>query len=326
MALSHVRAMLITAGFGTRLAPLTDLLPKPAVPIANHPVAWFALDHLARAGITDVVLNTHHLAAALEQSLRAAAPRSQQLRFVHEPAILGTGGGVKNAWQPRAGETFVVMNGKLVFAPDLEAAYALHSARDAFATMIVKEVDASDPTGVVSIDEQGRVRGLPGHAAAESGGLRRCMYTGVSLLSEGVHARLPDDGCLIRQGYAQWLASQERVYAYVEPSSFRDVGMSHWHYLEANLALASGAQRWPGITPERGCLIDASAQLASSAQLEQCVIGASAHVDAGAQLSRCVLWPGARASGTHQSCVFLPDGRALQVPLSPRRASDTAAR
>ena len=76
MAVSHLRAMLITAGFGTRLAPLTDLLPKPAVPIANRPAAWFSLDHLARAGITDVVLNAHHLAQPLEAALRAAAPRS----------------------------------------------------------------------------------------------------------------------------------------------------------------------------------------------------------------------------------------------------------
>ena len=313
MSVSHLRAMLITAGFGTRLAPLTDLLPKPAVPVANRPTAWFSLDHLARAGITDVVLNTHHLAQALETSLRAVAPRSQQLRFVFEPEILGTGGGVKNAWQPRPGETFLVMNGKLVFAPDLEAAYALHTSSAAFASMIVKEVDASDPTGVVLIDAQGRVRGLPGHAAAESGGLRRCMYTGVSLLSEGVHARLPDNGCLIREGYARWLAAGENVRAFVEPSRFRDVGMSHWHYLEANLALASGAERWPEITPVSGSLIDATAQLGASVALQSCVIGAGAQIAPSAQLTRCVLWPGARAEGTHQDSVFLPGGRSVRV-------------
>ena len=69
------RAMLVTAGFGTRLAPLTDLLPKPAVPVGNHPTAFYALDHLARAGIREVVLNTHHLARELEAEIRATAMR-----------------------------------------------------------------------------------------------------------------------------------------------------------------------------------------------------------------------------------------------------------
>jgi len=306
--------MLITAGFGTRLAPLTDLLPKPAVPIANRPVAWYALDHLARAGIRDVVLNTHHLAAELERELWPVAPRSQELRFVHETHILGTGGGVKNAWQPRSGETFVVMNGKLVFAPDLGAALALHRTRDAFATMIVKEVGPDDATGVVAINADGEVRGLPGHPAADGGGLRRCMYTGVSLLSDAVHAQLPDDGCLIREGYARWLAAGRRVVAYVEPSHFRDVGMSHWHYLQANLALASRQERWPGVEPEAGDrIVAASAELGAGAQLQQCVVGSNARVAAGARLTRCVVWPGATAAGVQQDAVFLPDGRVVQV-------------
>ena len=306
--------MLITAGFGTRLQPLTDLLPKPAVPVANRPVAWFALDHLARAGIRDVVLNAHHLARQLEQSLRAAAPGGQQLRFVYEAEILGTGGGIKNAWQPRADETFLVMNGKLVFAPDLAAALALHQARGAFATMLVKEVGPDDPTGVVLVDGAGLVRGVPDHPVAVGGGLRRCMYTGVSLLSAAVHPELPDNGCLIRQGYARWLAAGARVLAHVEPSPFRDVGMSLGHYLEANLALATGAERWPGIEPAGdGLLVAASAELGAGVQLRHSVVGAGARLEAGTQLTRCVVWPGARVSGAHRDAVLLPDGRVIQV-------------
>lgn len=309
-----LRAMLITAGFGTRLHPLTDLLPKPAVPIANRPAAWFALDLLARAGICDVVLNTHHLARELEQALTAVAPRSQQLRFVYEPKILGTGGGVKNAWQPRAGETFLVMNGKYVFAPDLAAAHALHVAGGAFATMLVKQVGPDDPTGVVLVDDAGVVRGVPGHPAAVSG-LRHCLYTGVSLLSAAVHPELPDEGCLIRQGYARWLAAGARVLAHIEPGPWRDVGMSLWHYQEANLALATGGAAWPGITPlEGGLLIAEGAQLAADVALRHSVIGAGARLGPGTQLTRCVVWPGAHVSGAHRDEVLLPDGRAVPVP------------
>ena len=308
------RAMLVTAGFGTRLAPLTDILPKPAVPVGNRPVAYYGLDVLARAGIRDVVLNTHHLARELERSVREVAPPALQLRFVHEPQILGTGGGVKNAWSPEPDETFVVMNGKLLFAPDLTAAAALHAASGAFATMIVKWVPDGDPTAVVQVDDELIVRGLPGCRDAPTMPVRRCMYTGVSLLSAAAHRELPDNGCLIRDGYARWIDRGARVLAYVDVGEFRDVGMSHAHYLEANLALASGNVRWPGIEPVPGIgLCAASASLDRSARVEQCVIGARAQIEAGTQLTRCVVWPDARVSGSHHDAVFLPDGRSIQV-------------
>src|SRR5436190_20338773 len=107
--------MLVAAGFGTRLEPLTRELPKPALPLGNRPVAWFALDHLRRCGARDVVVNTHHLAERLREQLEPCCPADVALRFVHEPMILGTGGGVRNAWQPAAGEDFVVFNAKLLF-------------------------------------------------------------------------------------------------------------------------------------------------------------------------------------------------------------------
>lgn len=307
------RAMLVTAGFGTRLAPLTDLLPKPAVPVGNRPTAFYALDHLARAGIREVVLNTHHLARELESELRASAPSTLQLSFVHEPEILGTGGGVKNAWQPQPDETFVVMNGKLLFAPDLAAAAAQHAASGAFATMIVKWVEPTDPTGVVLVDQDMRVRALPGLAAVPQGALRHCMYTGVSLLSAAAHRELPARGCLIRDGYARWIERGAHVLAYADAASFRDVGMSLKHYLEANIALASGQLRWPGIEPAPGIgLCDASARLAADVRIEHCVVGARAVLAAGTQLGRCVVWPGAAVSGVHQDAVFLPNGSLVR--------------
>jgi NDP-sugar pyrophosphorylase family protein len=308
------RAMLVTAGFGTRLAPMTDLLPKPAVPVGNRPVAYYGLDVLARAGIREVVLNTHHLAHELEEAVREVAPSALQLRFEHEPEILGTGGGVKNAWSPEAGETFVVMNGKLLFAPDLADAAALHAASGAFATMIVKWVPDGDPTAVVQVNDAMEVCALPGTPSALDRPVRRCMYTGVSLLSAAAHRELPERGCLIRDGYARWIERGARVLAYADAGEFRDVGMSHAHYLEANLALARGLVRWPGIDPIPDVgLCDASASLGSGASIQQCAIGARAVVAPGTQLTRCVVWPDATVHGTHRDAVFMPDGRMIQV-------------
>jgi NDP-sugar pyrophosphorylase family protein len=305
--------MLVTAGFGTRLAPLTDLLPKPAVPVANRPAAWFAIDHLYRAGIRDFVLNTHHLAAELERSIRAAAPSGVNLSFVHEPEILGTGGGVQHAWQPIDGETFLVMNGKYVFAPDIAAALRVHRETQALATMIVKSVAPGDPLGAVEIDADGRVRRLRGEGHA-NGPLSPTLWTGISLLEARAHRDLPERGCMIQDAYQHWLARGERVMAVVDAASFRDVGMSHWHYWEANMALLNGTQAWPGIAPDAAAnLIAATAHVPGTARVRECAIGAGASVADGLTLERSVIWPQTRVTQDLTNAIALPTGEILAI-------------
>jgi NDP-sugar pyrophosphorylase family protein len=206
------------------------------------------------------------------------------------------------------------MNGKLLFAPDLAAAAAQHAASGAFATMIVKWVTDDDPTAVIQVDAGMHVRALPGSHAAPTGPMRRCMYTGVSLLSAAAQRELPERGCLIRDGYARWLERGACVLAYADAAEFRDVGMSLSHYLEANVALARGLVRWPGIEPAADIgLCEASVRLGAGVQLQHSVVGACAALAPGTQLTRCVVWPGAGVTGTHRDTVFLPDGRAIPV-------------
>jgi mannose-1-phosphate guanylyltransferase len=310
-----MRAMLVTAGFGTRLAPLTDLLPKAAVPVANRPVAAFAIDHLHRAGVRDFVLNTHHLPGELERAVRAAAPSDVRLSFVHEPVILGTGGGVRNAWQPVDGETFIVMNGKLLFAPDIAGALRVHREAQAIATMIVKPVPAGDPLGAVEIDADGRVRRLLGRPDVPAGtALQPTLYTGVSLFEARAHRDLPDSGCLIRDAYRHWIERGERVMAFVDGASFRDVGMSLWHYWEANMALLNGSERWPGIEPNAAGVVGINAaQVGPEAQLRSSALGSGARIGSGVIVERSVIWPAASVDQDLQDAVVLPDGRRIQI-------------
>jgi mannose-1-phosphate guanylyltransferase len=317
--------MLVTAGFGTRLAPLTDLLPKPAVPVANRPVAWFALDHLQRAGIQDFVFNTHHLAPELESSIRAAAPSGVRLSFVHEPEILGTGGGVRNAWHPIVGETFLVMNGKYVFAPDIAAALRVHRDTQALATMIVKSVGPGDPLGAVEFDADGRVRRLRREGPA-NGPLSPALWTGISLLEARAHRDLPERGCMIQDAYRHWLARGERVMAVVDQAPFRDVGMSHWHYWEANMALLHGTQPWPSITPDaQANLIAETATLGAGAQVRESTVGAGASIANGVLVERSIIWPGTRVERHLSRAVALPTGQIVTIG-EPDRATRPSTR
>jgi NDP-sugar pyrophosphorylase family protein len=318
MQLSELRAMLVTAGFGTRLAPLTDRLPKPALPLANRPVAWFALDYLRRAGVRECVLNTHHLARELETEVRRHAPPEIALSFVHEPVILGTGGGIRNAWRPRAGETFLVMNGKLLFTPDLAAALRVHLESRAIATMLLSPVAQGDPLGAVEIDPAGRVRRLLGVGPSTRESLQPYLYASVCLLDARAHRDLPENGCLIRDAFRHWIDRGECVMGVVDHASFRDVGMSHWHYWESNMALATGRLAWPEITPNaQDVLQDPSAQLGSNARVVRSVLGAAARVDAGVMLEDCVVWPNTHVTRDHIRSVLLPDGTALKIVPQP---------
>jgi len=310
-----VAVMLVTAGFGTRLAPLTDLLPKPAVPVANRPLAWFALDHLQRSGVQRVVLNTHHLAAELERELTRVAPPGLALRFVHEPAILGTGGGIHNAFRGEQAETYLVMNGKYVFAPDLHSALAQHRATRAFATMLLADLPGTPGHGAVKIDAAGRVRSLRNVPADPDDQLRPMFYTGVSLLSARAVAELPAPGELIDDGYRRWMARGEAVLAYVEPSACRDAGISLWHYWDVNQALLDGRVQWPGISPDgAGVLCDPSSQIGAGARLTRSAIGAGATIAPGVQVDGSIVWPGAHVQTDVRGAIVLPDARVIHPP------------
>jgi len=311
-----VRAMLVAAGFGTRLDPLTRELHKPALPVGNRPAAWFSCDHLVRHGVREVLVNTHHLADRLRAELERHAPRELALRFVHEPGILGTGGGVRNAWRPEPDEDLLVCNAKLIFAPDLERALRTHRERRAIATMVLRELPVASSFAPVEIDGERRVRRIRGQPASQASPeqLRRCMYTGVQILSARAWADLPEQGDIIEHAYLRWLARGEVIAAVVDDVPWIDVGVSLGQYLDANLALATGAVRWPGIDPDaRQVLAASSVHLARGVTLAQSVLGEGSEVAAGATLHRVVAWPGAHIEGDLSDAIVTTAGQIVRV-------------
>jgi len=225
-----MRAMVFAAGEGTRLLPLTSERPKPGVPVANRPLASLALAHLARSGARQVVLNAHHLGQRLPALLAEFVPAELRVTYVQEARLLGTGGGLRHAAGAllegaAADEVVVVMNGDVVFAPDLARAIAHHRATDAIATMIVRATPGSDGHGAVEIDARrglvGRLHRLP---AAAPAGLVPVTFTGVHVLSQRAFADLPEEGCIARAAYRRWLDGGLRVGAVLDESPWRDLG------------------------------------------------------------------------------------------------------
>jgi len=289
-----MHAMVLAAGLGTRLRPLTDELPKPAVPVLNRPLVATTLAHLARAGAQSITLNTHHLPEQLRAALEPHAPPGVALRFVHEPEILGTGGGIRNAWRAAgAPDQFVVMNGDVLFEPDLAAALTLHRDAKAVATMVLRSVADADRYGAIEIDHAGRVRRLLG-LPPDADGLRKFMFTGVHVLSRRALESLPERGCVVRQGYRRWLDEGDVVAGYVDASQWLELG-TPTDYATAQLDLLVQGASQRGLPSGADCsLIDPSAAIDPRATIRTSVIGAGCRVSGAVTLERVILWPGAR--------------------------------
>ncbi len=287
--------MIVAAGLGTRLLPLTRELPKPGLPVGNRPLAWFALDHLRRSGVHEFVVNTHHLAPELQRELEREQPADVSLRFIHEPEILGTGGGLRNAWSPDDGEDFLVMNGKLLFAPDIARALIVHRETEAIATMVLRPLPSNESFGAVEIDHAGRVRRLLGEPHDPGVPLRRMMFTGVHILSARAHRDLPTNGCVIRDAYRHWIDRGEIVTGVLDDAPWRDLGVTIRHYLDGNLSLLDSP--WPGMNRgDQHGLVDPSAEISARAVVSRSIIGPHAYIAPNVRVERSVVWPHARVT------------------------------
>ena len=299
--------MLLAAGLGTRLRPLTDLRPKPIVPVANRPLAAFAMQELARSGVRSIVANSHPQPDRVESTLKAACPEGVELRFSREMTLLGTGGGLRKARalfdEPQA--SVIVMNGDTLFAPDFGRAYVEHLDRGAVATMILRRTPDPGRFGAIGIDGDGWVRTLLG--VPRDGRVREAlMFTGVHILAPEAFSAMPDSGCVIRSAYRQWVDEGAPVLGIIDESPWADLGtVSEYHRL--NLELASGSFVWPGVEPRGGCILASPGDL--SANIRRSVIGAEVEIAAGLSLDRCVVWPGTTVSDSATNAVITPEHR-----------------
>lgn len=169
-----MRAMVMAAGKGTRLRPVTDLVPKPMAPVANRPVVDHILRLLKRHGITEVVLNLHHLPEAITGYLGDGAALEMDIRYSHEPELLGTAGGVKKNEDFLGTGTFLIMSGDALTDIDLTELLAAHKRNGAIATIAVKEVADPSQYGVVVTDATNRVLGFQEKPAREEARSNLC--------------------------------------------------------------------------------------------------------------------------------------------------------
>ncbi|NCG17617.1 MAG: NTP transferase domain-containing protein [Rhodobacterales bacterium] len=309
-------AFILAAGFGTRLRPLTQRVPKPLVPVCGVPLLSWSLALCAQHGLNRVVVNGHWLADEL-------APWAGEHEGVHvtlsieTPDILGTGGGLKKVAHLLA-DKFVVLNGDVLHRIDLTA--LLGAIPDGGGAMALRRDPENAPKyGIVAADETGTVVQLTSLAVATAEGsvARDTHFTGIHALDRQALDRVPDGfACIVRTAYVQ-LVAERSVGATLATGPWLDCG-DPVAYLETNLAVLRGEVRG-AINPfERAAYgrtaagvefgdpqlvrdvdvkgavwIGTGAQIAPGVVLHDTVIGAGAIVGPSARLTECVVWDNA---------------------------------
>jgi NDP-sugar pyrophosphorylase family protein len=154
------KAMVLAAGLGTRLRPLTDLISKPMAPIVNKPVMEHIISLLARHDFKDIVCNLHYFPDEIKNHFGDGSKWGVNIVYSFEEELLGTAGGVKNVEDFFEGQTFLIISGDALTDIDLTKAYDYHLKKKGVGTLVLTEVDDTSQYGVVILDSRGRITGF----------------------------------------------------------------------------------------------------------------------------------------------------------------------
>jgi mannose-1-phosphate guanylyltransferase len=308
-------ALLLTAGVGSRLHPLTLSRAKPAVPLAGVPLVTRILRGLAAAGLSRVVLNLHHRPETIARVVGDGSDVGLQLRYSWEQPVLGSAGGPRHAMPLLEGDPYLLLNGDTLATVDLRALWDHHLAHDALVTMALIPNPEPHRFGGVLVDADGWITGF-----CRRGDPRpNFHFFSAQLVNRSVFADLRDGVAAesVLQVYPRLIVeSPRRLRAFVCDAPFIEVGTpADYRRVHERLAAEEGVSAG---TAGRGTVIDPAARLDRTILWDDVTIGA------GVTLARCVVADRTRVpDGLHAADACLvpwPDGYALRP--GERREAD----
>ena len=320
-----MKAMILAAGFGTRLWPLTIGRTKPAIPFLNRPLIGFTIDYLRRYGFEDILINLHHEPDSVRRQIGDGSQFGVRIHYsVEEPEILGTSGALDNVRDQLNKETFVVINGKIITDIDLAAALETHRQKSALATLVLKPNPKRERFSEVKITDDGRISEFAGFPSAENpqSAIRNpqspLMFTGIHLMEPEIFEYIPcgifSDS--VRDVYPKAMADGKVIAAHIARSDSSWFELSTLQrYLEISLEFLARESR--DVVMDEDCQVDSSAQIARSvlwknvrvecnARLTNCVVGDDVTIPAGAEFSHAVIVRADLAAGAERPEKALP--------------------
>lgn len=298
-------ALVLAAGLGTRLRPLTFCRAKAAVPIAGTPLIRRHLTRLAAQGVAEAVVNLHHRPETIAAAAGDGVALGCRVRYSWEPVVLGSAGGPRHA-VPLLGTRFFLINGDTLCDVDLGALLEAHRARGAGVTLAVTTNPSPERYGGVRADPAGRVTGFASRGDPE----RPPLFVGVQIAEASVFETLQDGVPAASVGglYDRLLATPGRVRIHEVAGRFHDIG-TPVDYLTATRAIGA-AEAQGDVSVGRRCHLDTSARVERSVLWDDVLVGANCRV------TNCILTDG----------VSLSDGMRLDGQVVLRLAAMTDQR
>ncbi len=300
-----MKALILAAGLGERLRPLTNEIPKPLIPVLNRPLIAYNLSLLQRHGIREVAVNLHYLGKMIRDSLGDGSRFGMKIHYSEEPTLLGTGGAIKKLRSFFGAEPFFVINADILIDIDLKDLLLFHRSRKAFATMVLRPNPNPVRYGTIETDDTGQIREFLGKVRTGRTNLHPWMFTGVHLFDPAVLKALPEKQrfCINHDVYAHWIRSGKACYGYAYKGYWEDLGMPA-DYLRANLDLARRAGESEMIQPEaetsEGVILNPPCQIGPGTEIAKdavigpdVVIGKDCRIGEGTAITESVLWDGA---------------------------------
>jgi NDP-sugar pyrophosphorylase family protein len=284
-----MKAMILAAGYGERLWPLTADRGKPALPVLGKPLVGYVAEYLAQNGVTEAVVNLHHRPESVRRSLGDGSQFGLHLEYVYEPVILGTSGGLDNARGFFQEGTFICVNGKIITDIDLYAAMDTHRKQNALATLVLKRNKRREWFSIVGT-ENGlvtRFAGMPQPTDVGSDADAPLMFTGIHILEPRIFEYIPRGvfSDSVVHVYPQAMAKGERIAAHI--------GEGMWHEL-------STLQRYLGISLDllaaqnRNVFAGDRTSVGANAKFSDAILWDDVAVEAGASVRRSVVGDGVR--------------------------------
>jgi NDP-sugar pyrophosphorylase family protein len=284
-----MKAMILAAGYGARLWPLTADRTKPALPVLGKPLVGYVAEYLAQQGIEDVIVNLHHRPDSVRAALGDGSQFGVRLQYVHEPVILGTSGALDNARAMIGAGTFVVINGKLLTDIDLRAAIETHQRTGALATLVLRRNVARERFSIVETNDGfvTRFAGMPAPVPDSVEPDAPLMFTGIQVMDSRIFDYIPPGvfSHTTMDVFPNAIAKGERIAAHVAEGTWFELSTLQ-RYLDISLALLN--QRGLSLYTGRGASIDKEAEVRES------ILWDDVTVERGARVRRAILGDGVR--------------------------------
>jgi len=276
-----MRAIILSAGYGTRLWPLTEDRTKPAIPILGKPLVGYVAEYLASHGFDEIVVNLHHRPESVRNALGDGSRFGVKLHYVEEPLILGTSGALDNTRDFFDRDTFLVVNGKIITDIDLKAALETHRNRNALATLVLLPNTRRERFSIVETNHGcvTRFGGMPDPADA---GPAPLMFTGIHMMEPRIFDYIPRGGFSdsVTHVYPQAMANGETIAAHVADGKWRELSTLK-RYLEISIEML--------VETGRSYFAGADSAVSETAEVVDTILWDNVQVGGGASVYRCIV-------------------------------------